>query len=122
MTTKTWVGLDVHARSIEAAALQWQLSQDRSRRSPSKPRSPPSPRWLATHPAARFAPHLCTCGLFFERQPENRLRAPGTLNGGLRPDVYSHVLPQADEEAALRIAALVLPLSRPLPGQPASGK
>ena len=46
-------------------------------------------------------------GLKFRCQSPHRLRTTGALDLALTLDIYSHVLPQADQEAADRIAALI---------------
>ena len=69
------------------------------------------PRRLAADPAAWLAPHLCECRSELGHQPEVVSGRLGHSTVAFTLDVYSHVLPQADEEAAVRIAALVRPRS-----------
>ena len=61
----------------------------------------------AAHPAARITAYLRHPGTLQWRQPEDRLRETGASTVALTLDIYSHVLPQADQEAADRIAALI---------------
>ena len=68
-------------------------------------RSPGARRGAAADPLARTAPHLRQPGLGQGRQCGDRLATSGHATVAFTLDIYSHVLPQVDAEAAEVIAA-----------------